>query len=615
MGLTVVNGRTARARSDDSTLREAITSVSRAIEDLSWQNLSQDERTETVITNEERKTLIRRARLYAERNPLGIQSCSLLVNYVLGQGISLAAANKTLVARIVDEFWENPVNQLVFTSQQSMSEFLLGAYTDGAQFLVLFPDADDGTVELGTIDALYVEDIINDPQNNKVPRWLKVRKPRGEYDFRSGAYKPEGGDDFVYYRFWRNEEPLGGKGAPKKVEPGLVYIAKRGKGKFGQSGLKGAIDWLKAHKDFMEDRATISRAAAAIAWKKKRKNATAGNVAAEADRLRSALASSLSTPGYETNPTQAAGATIIENEYSNLEWVKTDTGGQAALADERILRMMSGAAMGGIPNHYFGDEASANLATATAMELPLLKAYENWQQWLRGVIVDVVTFVIETAHEAERVGPRDMESKYAGRKLTAEKVADEYEGKPGVNPPPGAPPGLPVKEADVTVKVTGGDVSKGDKAAAPGAKPGEPPPPPLPPAKEVVFSTLDTKRPSKSEPVDWYVDVDFSPIVQKDIKPFLDSLKVLAELMPGSPESQKMVITMALTALGVNDMDKVLDRLFPLLPPGAKPSQPNLLPPSKPPTEDVREALSPFRVHRVLSVVREAADALDERAG
>lgn len=165
------------------------------------------------------------------------------------------------------------------------------------------------------------------------------------------------------------------------------------------------------------------------------------------------------------------------------------------------------------------------------------------------------------------------------------------------------------------------------------AQPGMLPPAPAPPAQEVLFNVPE-KEPGKNDPVDWYVDIDFPPIVLKDIKPYMESLKVLDEMMPGTPQSKKLVLAQALTAIGVNDVDQVLENLFPPLPEGVKPTGPvptempgllqqgpamqpkALLPPGakpkplepNPPGAPTRESVSPLRVHRFLTALREAAD-------
>lgn len=143
---------------------------------------------------------------------------------------------------------------------------------------------------------------------------------------------------------------------------------------------------------------------------------------------------------------------------------------------------------------------------------------------------------------------------------------------------------------DLSIRVSGDGGGANQKpgpsspsaAGGPGANPMMPPQPP--PSRDVVFSALERTMPSRDKGVDWYVDVDFSPIVQRDIKPFLDSLKVLGEMLPGdNPESRRMLVTMALVALGVNDVDEQLDALFPPLPPGTEPSKPLIEPQQKQP--------------------------------
>ncbi len=620
MGLTVATNDAGSTVSTTAIpMRESVLGITRAIEDLQYINLSTDERLEAAVPKAERQRLIRQSRDYIKLNPLAKQATSLLVNYTLGRGVTLTSANKNLVGRLVDEFWFHPGNRETFTSTTSMGEFLVGTFTDACQYIVLFPDKKKGTLELGSLDAYFVEDIVFDDDNWRIPLWYKVRRPHSSYDFKGeGGYQPEGDDKFVWYRHWRNERDLDstGKTAPIKVEPGLIYQAKRGKGKWGVSEIQAAAPWLRAHKAFMEDRVTLTKAAAAIAWKKKRKNATQSDINAEVNRLQSSLYNSLPNgEGYEKNPDSASGSTQVENENSNLEWMKTDL--QAGNADERILRMMVGSGMGGIPNHYFGDEANSNLASATSMELPLLKSYEGWQQWLTDIIKDIIDFALTTAHEAGRLGDRDDSSRYADRSLTQEKVLDTT-----------AAAMMPREAADAPFAVKG---ARKKVALQPGEEMMDGQEIPMP-TEDVMFAVPDEEVGPKDE-VDWYVDVDFPPIVVKDIQPYMEALVKLDEMLPPSPQAKKLVLAEALSALGVNDVAQVLGNLFPPLPEGAEPTTAQagampgllqqgpeikgLLPPKMPKEPNppkakgkgkLQEAAEPWRVHRFLSIVREAAE-------
>lgn len=523
------------------SLREAITDVSRTIEDLTWTNLSTDTRTIGVDDDwVKRKDLLARFRIYRRRSPLAKQAFNLLKNYVLGQGVTIRPNNKALVAKIVDEFWDDPVNQATFTSHESMIQALDSIYTDGDLFLVLFPDRVLGTVQLGWIDSWRVQDVITDEENWRLPMWYKVRKSKGSYDFKQGTYQAETDADFVYYRDYRNdpESPTyvasDDASQPPRglvVSGALIYhVAINKRGKFGESELAAAADWLKAHKDFMEDRATLSRAAAQIAWRKKRKG-PASDIANQVQRLQSSLVENLAR--WETNPTSASGSTLVENDGSTMEWVKTDTGAGNAINDERLIRMMVGSSVG-VMNHYFGDEGSANLATATAMELPMLKMYEGWQKLLGDTLKNLLRYVLAIAEEAGRVGPEDLSNKYK---------------KP-------APSDTLTKLGSVpTVEALYDALLRYDEKISEAT--------PM-----AVVTTTQPKAVKDEEwditnAVDWYIDVDFPPIVQREISGYIAALKNVFSMMPVmNIESQKLVVSMALTVLGVNDIDEVMAKLF-----------------------------------------------------
>lgn len=612
MGVIVSGGRSVAVRdSAYVSVRESITDVTRAVEDLNWMSLSNDTRGQNLDDiYDQRKLLMSRIRIYRKRNPLAKQGAVLLQHYVLGRGITTRANNKAKVARIIDEFMNDPENLSTFTGQQAMAEALDTLFTDGNLYLVL--DVDDllGTVKLKSMDAMFVEDIITDPDNFKVPRWYKVRKPKGSYDFDIGRWASDLDTNFVYYRDWRNDRtdfmPKAGQ-----IEPGLVFhIAINKRGKFGESELAAAMDWLKAHKDFMENRATLTTAAAQIAWKKKRKSGAAG-IDAEVTRLRSTLTQNINS--WEGNPPSAPGSTLVQNDGTDTEWMKTDTGGANALADERIMRMMAGAGMGGIPNHYFGDEANANLATATSMELPLLKTYEAWQQLLSDSLQALFEFVLTVAHEAGRIGDRDDSRKYADRVTTPANVLQLPSSATG-----GA---APVKEAGGSSASTGPEAPIVQIELVPKTEPAS-----------VMAADEDT-----TGPIDWYVGVDFPLIVQKDMNIQMASIKALFELMPASNiESQKLAVELALQALDV-DVDETMERIFPpeLLSPevvnavtsmsdklgpsiapaiGGAPMQ---VPPPEPAfpaktkeadTEPV--SIGEARIRHVLRIARDASDAL-----
>lgn len=68
-----------------------------------------------------------------------------------------------------------------------------------------------------------------------------------------------------------------------------------------------------------------------------------------------------------------AGSIITENQQVEHESFKIDSGAMGAEKDGQMIRSQISAATH-FPQHYLGDIGSANLATATSMELPVLQA-------------------------------------------------------------------------------------------------------------------------------------------------------------------------------------------------------------------------------------------------
>lgn len=550
-------------------LRETSNLLARQVEDIFWVSMGADPTSRLDSSYDVRQRTIERARQMARTSPLAKTAVNLLQHYVLGQGTSVKAQNRPIIARVVDEFMNDPRNKTVITAHQAQKEFLAGLFEDGDYFLVLFPDTQAGTLQLGWIDAAMVEDAIPDPNNVKITKWYKARKPNVTFNFASGTWDASVSQEFVYYRHWQNDDPPP-PGMGNLLQPGLVYqVSVDRRGKFGRSQLANAMDWLKAHKDFMEDRASINRAAAAVAWKKKR-SGSASDVAAEAKKIQSTLVSR--TDRFDANPPRATASTVVENMGSTLEWVDTNTGGAAADFDERKLRMMAGAGMGGIPNHYFGDEAQANLATATAMELPMLKMYEDYQQTIRTVLGDLIDFALAVAFAAGRIGPRDDSDRYAERVTTPQGVMDspEQDAAPAAaNSPVQTRPASTVVKTVITREMAA--VIRREIMTMPIREAIQLPYSPapvgglklIPNPNPIEPTNLDPGQ-SLSEPLSWYVDIDFPPIVQKAIDIWMNAVKVLSDMLPSENiESRKLAVELALTAFGVNDIDETLSRIFP----------------------------------------------------
>ena len=151
-------------------------------------------------------------------------------------------------------------------------------------------------------------------------------------------------------------------------------------------------------------------------------------------------------------------------------------------------------------------------------------------------------------------------------------------------------------------------------------------PPPLPGGirmmpKADAQEVEEEKEIGPDDPVPWYVDIDFPPIIQKDTFAYMQALEKLATMLPTEVlEAKKLVVELALSVFGVNDVDKVLERIYPpdmvgvLVPPAAPVAPVAPVVPGQPegevPPATLGESISDIRRRRLLHSVREAGAAV-----
>ncbi len=350
-----------------------------AREDIGWQKLGGTANVEVSATD--RIATVRRARAYYARDPLSKQAVRIWTNYALGNGISWKASEDT-TNDALRGFWAAKANRPLFSSQgqRKSSDKLL---VDGEIFFVLFPGVD--SVAVRRIDPLEITEIITDPDDIETKLFYK----REYYDAQNRFHTN-------YYADWLNEKPsdevpdAAGKMVSANADGLIYHLAVNTIGQRGNSLLMAAMDWSKAHRKFLEARASITQALSKFAWKAKVKGGSAA-VTAMRNSLRSSLAAGSDT---ETNPAPTPGSTILENEGFDLTPIKVETGAASAQTDANMLLQLFGAAVGIFP-HYFGAGEAFRLATAAAMERPMRVQFESYQQLWGDTYSDFFDYFME----------------------------------------------------------------------------------------------------------------------------------------------------------------------------------------------------------------------------
>ena len=375
----------------DLMLREygrGLADLELARDDIGWDKLGASRAME--LSPDTRINIVNRAREYWYRDPLAKQTIRLWTDYGIGKGITWKAREESTGDVLREKLWGHKDNRMIFspTGQRMSSNKLL---VDGELFLVLFVGPDG--IKVRRVDPLQIVEVLCDPEDEETPRYYKRERTSVNAGLKTMVYADwqSDGDGSV---------PDSQGQAQAATEEALVFhVAMNTLGRRGISLLAPMMDWSKAYRKFMEARASIVQALSQFAWEGKVKGGSAA-VTALRNQFRSNFAAGGDT---ETNPTPARGATLFTNQSLDMNPIKTDTGAANAQTDGNMLLGMAGAGVGIFP-HYYGAGEAFRLATATAMETPMLKEFESYQElWIgeKGIYQQLFDFTCETYKVSE----------------------------------------------------------------------------------------------------------------------------------------------------------------------------------------------------------------------
>lgn len=334
-----------------------------------------------------RTVQINKSRYYWLRDPLFRQAVRLWTDYGLGADALTYKAQDNSVQKQINKFMRDRRNRKLLSAQgqQRLSRRLL---TDGEIFFAMF---EDGTVR--TFDPLQVTDILCKSDDDETV--LAYRRKMNN-------------DQIAYYRDWTvaddDQTPVVDPITKKEVttfEKGVVvyHLAFEAFEKRGTGLGSASVNWSREHRRFMEARTAITQSLATFASK-----LTVKGGQQQLNKIKAGLESTFATSGTqggtERNPQQAPGSTWLQNDGVNLEPTSRSTGAGDARSDADQLKLMVSAGTG-IMLHYFGDPSTGNLATATAMELPMLKMFESYQKLWKDAFRDLFSIVLDEDPEEE----------------------------------------------------------------------------------------------------------------------------------------------------------------------------------------------------------------------
>lgn len=363
-----------------------------AREDIGWIPIGEGRKGSGDLEPRTRKATVIQNRLAWLRDPLAKQAVRLWTDYAFGDtGVTYKTEESDGEGdggdqKTLDIFMRSRLNRTLtgYAGQQRLSKKLL---CDGELFFAIVGTGEEA--KLRVLDCLQITDIITDPDDDEHVLCYRRLTASGKVLFYADWTLDEDGRSQVEGM----TDPHSKETITLQEDTLVLHLAFDTIGRRGNGLLSCVYNWSNVHRKFMESRVGIQQALAKFVFKLTAKGGPSA-LAAMQKKLQSSVTQTGLAGTGETNPTNSAGATWLQNLGADLQAMPRGSGAGDAKEDGNQLKLQVCAGTG-IMLHYFGDPSTGNLATATAMELPMLKTFAGYQQLWINAWRDIFTIVLE----------------------------------------------------------------------------------------------------------------------------------------------------------------------------------------------------------------------------
>ena len=371
-------------------LREINLELDRQLDDIGWMGMNSRGYGDYVRGRESYKDIVKRSRVGFAKNPLIGLAVQTTTHYTFGEGVQTPKSPDQKIQAIIDRFWKNQDNKLALTSSEAQIKLSNKIQYDGEILFAIQVDRVTGECYVRILDPILV-DVVYDKFDSMRPAFYSRAKAGyiGELEYipdvSNGAYILGLEDEKKRVRAM-----AGIPDSATVIEDMFVYQVKINNDILDRRGVPEvyrALDWVNSNSKINGDMSSFINAQSQYAVKKTVKG-TKAQVQAQAARIRQ-------NPNTLNNPSYQAGATLVQNDLVDTQPIglPSSTGGLFETGIRRTLLMVCAAF--GIMEHYFGDPSTGNLATTTAMELPMLKKFLARQKFWEDVIVFIINFRLD----------------------------------------------------------------------------------------------------------------------------------------------------------------------------------------------------------------------------
>ena len=321
---------------------------------------------------------------------------SLWTYYGMGVNVSIVCEDES-ADEVWQDFWAADRNQRVIAKDR-MDELSRWLLVTGERFHVFFASTLDGETTIRSIEPGQISNILTNPDDLTEP-WFYER-----------TWSTKQGQQVLYYPDWelffnsdvakawrvaQQEYTINGELAQQNRTAACMLFTPFIQ--LDEESLRGwpllapqGTPWLRAQREFMQNRATVAAAKAAYV----RRYSVAGGSRA-VDSVRRTLASAFQFGGTsETNPAPVAGSSEVTNRAVDVTDLPMSTGAGDAKSDGEMFAWMAGLS-GGVFPHYLGLGDAYRLATATSMEKPIEQQFSLYRNQLGAMLRKMVRIVLQ----------------------------------------------------------------------------------------------------------------------------------------------------------------------------------------------------------------------------
>jgi hypothetical protein len=283
-----------------------------------------------------RRKIVERCHLAYERNPLARRAVKINTQFAIGEGLSVTYRAPEVEA-LLEAFRADVENNV----QGYEKEFSNDIQLDGELLIRFFTNSDGDTV-------------IVPLKPWEIP-WIECDR---EFIKRVKSYHRQG--------YLSNGVPGDYEMVNDDIPAAEVLHVALNKSSYEQRGrpeLFTILPWLRAYKDWIEDRA--------------RQNKYRGSVFMDL-MLTGAQQTQVATKRAQYKQPPPPGSLYIHNDKEQMTMVESKVGANDVAEDGRQIKLMNAVGMGQ-PEYMLSDGQNANLASASAQQLPALRSFGDFQ--------------------------------------------------------------------------------------------------------------------------------------------------------------------------------------------------------------------------------------------